>query len=153
MATVRSTRQRSRMIRRLRMTREALGVWEESLRRAGAQAATDRSRDAQQVLALVDETQRSLAKLLAQMGEGSGGDEVRLASMGTMPPRAARGAKHAKMPLPRVCLGAVRACGRAVGTAFRDAQAAADAATAGMLYGSLRAFEKQIWMLDPRQVR
>ncbi|HYD85307.1 MAG TPA: hypothetical protein VEA63_14675, partial [Opitutus sp.] len=71
--------------------------------------------------------------------------------------RAAAASKRAASRTPqimeasRVCANACRACGRALGTAFREAQAAADAAAAKILYGSLRALEKQMWVLDPRQ--
>ena len=51
----------------------------------------------------------------------------------------------------RLCVSACRACGRALGSAFREAQSMADAASARSLYFSIRELEKQLWVLDPRQ--
>lgn len=48
------------------------------------------------------------------------------------------------------CIAACRTCGRKLGAAFREALAAADRATANILYDLLRALERQLWVLDPR---
>lgn len=50
-----------------------------------------------------------------------------------------------------VCVKACRGLGRSLCEAFREAQIVADAASARMLYASLREIEKQLWLLDPRR--
>jgi len=53
----------------------------------------------------------------------------------------------------RMGVKACRGCGRALVRAFQEAQRAADSATANLLYGSMRAVEKQLWVVDPLHAR
>ena len=72
-------------------------------------------------------------------------------------PVAASGSKraleNASRRSARMCVKACRACGRALVRAFREAQRAADSATANVLYGSMREVEKQLWVVDPLHIR
>ena len=145
-------RRRRRLIRRLQAARQSLAVWDSSLR--STILLTDSTGDApgqaEMMLTLVADAQRAVDRRLAELGVtadalASSAREFARSKTTPRPPRDADPAMSAY----RVCVNACHACGRALGAAFREAQAVADAASASILYGSLRAFEKQIWVLDP----
>jgi hypothetical protein len=133
-----SPSRKRRLIRRLASAVRTLTAWETSLRRLGQQhprALPD------PLLALLDSTIRALQVRLAELGATVETQNLPLAKV--------------KMPVrPRAiydyCVRACRACGRALGQAFRVAHSVADAISAQLLYRSIRALEKQIWVFEPR---
>jgi hypothetical protein len=144
-----SSRKRLRLIRQLQAAHDSLQLWEESLRTAALQSPTHGGEPSQTavLLAIVDEAKQGVDRRLAELG-------VSPNQLSGVPSRrsvkVARPAGRAASSL-RVCVSACRACGRALGAAFREAQAVADAASARILYGSIRDLEKQLWVLDPYQ--
>lgn len=150
MPPARSTRRPARLVRRLRAAQASLAEWEDSLRALAVGPAPDSPHSAAELLSIVNQAKLALNQLLAEV-------DADVAAEAAAPANSAAAA--AKRPTrtsslgdaSRVCVKACRACGRALGAAFGEAQRAADAAAANILYGSLRALEKQIWMLDPRQ--
>lgn len=110
------------------------------------------NRDAQSLLALLRQTKRSIDQRLAELGVTEFGEK---APAGLSAPRGNSAKVPAAVaetqPLEGLGVRACRACGQALGAAFREAQAVADAATAGILYRPLRAIERQLWVLDPLQ--
>lgn len=148
-----SPRRRARLVRQLRVAHDSLALWEGSLRVVASRPAPGSPHNAAELLAIVNDAKQGLSQLLAQMGA-----EAALVAPPAESAAAAiaPGSKRRRERVPdlaeasQVCVNACRACGRAVGAAFREAQGVADAATAKSLYGSVRAFEKQIWVLDPR---
>ncbi|HWL15737.1 MAG TPA: hypothetical protein VNR00_09040 [Opitutus sp.] len=131
-----SPRRRARLIRRLRSTRAALAEWSDSLQSLTAEH-THVPSETRSLLALLDETKAHLDLRLQQLGDAAAVEA------------GVRTRRKVTTSTAGFCLRACRACGKALGAAFRDAQAVADAATARILYGSLRAIEKQLWLLDP----
>lgn len=148
-----SSRRRARLVRQLRSAHDSLAQWEESLRAVATRPAAGSPHDAAELLGIVNEAKLGLSQLLEQMGADAtlispaASATEAIATMRKRPRE--RGSDLAEAS--RVCVNACRSCGRALGAAFREAQKAADAASAKILYGSVRAFEKQIWVLDPRQ--
>lgn len=134
MSSPRSSRRRIRVVRRLRAAHDSLCAWDSSLRLACAEARLSEAEIAS-LLAVFQDAKRNLNHRLGELGEVPGPAAVAL------PARKIVAAPHAA---ERAC----RACGRALGAAFREAQAVADAATAGIVYGPLRALEKQLWFLE-----
>ncbi|HTO04402.1 MAG TPA: hypothetical protein VL069_11900 [Opitutus sp.] len=105
----------------------------------------DQPSQAAVLLAIVSEAKQGLERRLAELGADPMPEEV-----GTAASQKKRTPSAAASTL-RVCVKACRACGRALGSAFREAQSMADVASARTLYFSIRDFEKQLWLLDPRQ--
>jgi len=89
------------------------------------------------------------AKVDQRLNELHGCDGVRphLAERAEVRPRLSRKQRSTL----DVCLDACRACGRSLGAAFREAQAAADAVSAKILYVTLRELERLLWVLNPNQ--
>lgn len=152
-----SSRRHARLVRQLRVAHDSLAEWEGSLRALAAQPAPGSPHDAVELLSIVNEAKLGLSQLLTQMGANATAAGPAATAAFTTPPvvslpdRGARATRSGEAPAG-IYVKACRACGRALGTAFREAQAAADAAAAKILYGSLRALEKQMWVLDPRHV-
>lgn len=148
-----SSRRRARLIRQLRAAHDSLAEWDASLRAAKSHPAPGSPHDAAELLAIVADAKAGLNRLLAEMGAEAAGAADAVAAGA---PRAKKSVRR-RMPeiaeASRLSVNAARACGRVLGAAFREAQAVADAAAARLLYGSLRALEKQLWVLDPRQPR
>lgn len=150
MRSIVSARRRARLIRQLRAAHDALAAWDASLRALTSRPAAGSPHDLSELLSIVADAKAGLTRLLAQMG-------AETACPATGLPAVARGTKTVRSrprelaEAPGMNVQAARACGRALGDAFREAQGAADAAAASLLYGSLRALEKQLWVLDPRQ--
>lgn len=152
MASPLSPRRRRRLISRLQTARQSLASWDYSLRSTFllTDSTGDAPAQAEMMLTLVVDARRAVDRRLAELGVSTtelAETENQFARSKTTP-RPPRDADPA-MSAYRVCVNACHACGRALGAAFREAQAVADAASARILYGSLRAFEKQIWVLDP----
>ena len=103
------------------------------------------------LLAIVAEAQQSLNRRLVELGAQELDRETSRIDDGANDRSLSRDASSLESSL-RVCVDACRACGRSLGAAFREAQSVADAASARILYGSIRALEKQLWVLDPCQV-
>lgn len=95
---------------------------------------------------MVIEARQGVERRLAELGMSATTGKVG----GTVVGRKTRTRSAAASTLS-VCVNACRACGRALGSAFHEAQSMADAASARILYFSIRDFEKQLWVLDPRQ--
>jgi hypothetical protein len=131
------------LIRQLRAARDSLCAWDSSLRQAVSGPGRLAPAEAAALLAVFEDAKRDLNRRLAELGEVAEPAAVAAPVAITVP---------AKPAAERLALSAAcRACGRALGTAFREAQAVADAATARIVYGPLRALEKQLWFLDPLQ--
>ncbi len=150
------SRRRARLIRQLRAAHDSLAEWDASLRALESRPAPGSPHDPAELIAIVADAKDGLNRLLAQMGAEAAeeaGASVRAAAR----PRSGRKSVRPRIPqiaeASRMSVNAARACGRALGAAFREAQAAADAAATRLLYSSLRALEKQLWVLDPRQPR
>jgi len=134
--TLSPTRKR-RLIRRLSLAARTLSAWEGSLRTLGERHPNVRP---DPLLALLSSTIGSLRSRLAELGVN---DEIRpAAAKSKMPTRA--------QAIYEYCLRACRACGRALGQAFRVAYAVADAVSVRLLYTSIRALEKQLWIFEPQ---
>ena len=111
-----------------------------------ARGRPDQPSPAAVLLASVAEAQTSLTLHLTELGaEGSAKTDVRQEQRGQVVGED----RSTDRPLV-FCLSACRACGRSPGAAFRKAPTVADAAR--VLYGSIGAFEEQVWVLDPLQV-
>ena len=109
--------------------------------------ASDQPTQAAVLLTMVIEARQGVERRLAELGVSASTGKVE----GAMVSRKTRTRSTAVSTLS-VCVNACRACGRALGAAFHEAQSMADAASARILYFSIRDFEKQLWVLDPRQV-
>ena len=109
--------------------------------------ASDQPTQAAVLLTMVIEARQGVERRLAELGVSASTGTVE----GAMVSRKTRTRSTAVSTLS-VCVNACRACGRALGAAFHEAQSMADAASARILYFSIRDFEKQLWVLDPRQV-
>lgn len=131
------TRKR-RLIRRLILAARTLIAWELSLRTLGERHPTVRP---DPLLALLTATIRSLQARLSELGVT---EEITpaVAAKAKMPKRT--------QAIYEYCLRACRACGRALSQAFRVAHAVADAVSVQLLYNSIRALEKQLWIFEPR---
>jgi hypothetical protein len=137
---------RRRLVRELLAAYESLSRWDISLRRSveSDHGRKDSPLDPRALLTLLENALKALAVRLNELGVEE------FTSPSTSPfPRTDE--EHSGSP-SRLYLTACQACGRALGSAFLEAQAVADGASSRMIYGSLREFEKQIWVLDPRQV-
>jgi DNA-binding ferritin-like protein len=95
------------------------------------------------VAALVAEVREAVARRLEELAESPAPATAALS-----PANHSRPARHRSTA--GLCVRACRCCGRALGAAFKAAEKTADLATARILYAGLRAFEKQLWVLDPR---
>ena len=138
MREVLSPSRKRRLIRRLMIAARTLSAWEASLQRLGEQHPRARP---DPLLSLLHSTLHSLQMRLAELGA----------------PVESQDAPSAKLKTPirpqaiyEYCLRACRACGRVLSQAFRVAHAVADAISAQLLYNSIRALEKQIWVFEPR---
>ena len=148
MTSKKSQKRRLRLIRQLQAAHKSLHTWDASLRAAAVQApdrpVNGRS-EAAVLLAIVNEAKQGVNRRLTELG----------ADAATQPAdflkEAAEAAQAPRSPSSNVCVSACRACGRALSAAFREAQSVADAASARILYGPIRALEKQLWVLDPYQ--
>lgn len=138
-----------RVIRQLQAAYRSLDAWDESLRAAAVQAPASTGGQPSQtavLLTIVSEAKRGVERRLVELGVNAvSGDAA----------AAVTSRKKRTTPGPvstlSLCVSACRACGRALGSAFREAQSMADAASARSLYFSIRELEKQLWVLDPRQ--
>lgn len=147
-------RRQARLTAELRSAHLRLVSWEDSIR-AGLSAVppvagTD-SAEARALLETLATASRAIERRLQELD----GSSVTTSGTAT-PPVAAVPSRRRRDPatwLHRLCLRACRACGRSIAAAFRRARSAADMATAGVLYQAMRAFEKQIWLLDPHHGR
>lgn len=133
-----SPSRKRRLIRRLTLAAQTLAGWEIALRQVAEQHPAVRP---DPLVSLLNSTLQSL--------------QTRLAELGT--PLNLPVTSPSKLKIPSqaraiydYCLRACRACGRALGQAFRVAYAVADAISAQLLYSSMRALEKQIWVFEPR---
>jgi len=147
-----SSRRGRKLLRELESARGSLQEFEISLRSAAVLTSTtsgSRLDEATILLGLVHQARIGLDRRLAELGA------LELSkNTGSVRPIAA----PQSLPAPEVstlslCIDACRACGRALAAAFREAQKAADAGSARILYGPIRDLEKQIWVLDPRQTQ
>lgn len=145
---------RRRLIRQLQAAREALAVWDDSLRLAAgrfAPAGDSSPLDATALLQMLSDARTAVDSRLRELGE----ELLAPAAIPRSTPRVklqpAASPRAAELQPRRVCVNACRACGQALGAAFRAAQRVADPASARVLYPPLRALEKQMWLLDPRQ--
>lgn len=134
-----SPSRKRRLIRRLTLAARTLTAWETSLRRLGEQHPEARP---DPLVALLSSTLHHLRARLLELGA----------------PLAAQDSPPQKLKMPtrtqavyEYCLRACRACGRALGQAFRVAHAVADAVSVQLLYNSIRALEKQLWIFEPRR--
>lgn len=152
----RSSATRRRQIRltaQLRSAHAQLAGWETSIR-AGLSAITSAggagSAEVNALLETLTTARDAIERRLQELGEAC----LPGVNPGT-PPAALPSPRRLDQPgwLQRLCVKACRACGRSVAAAFRRARAAADLGTAGILYRAMRAFEKQIWLLDPHHGR
>ena len=136
---------RRRLVRELLAAYESLSSWDVSLRRSVASDSRSKnsSADPRTLLILLENALKALAERLGELGV----EEFTSDSNSPF----ARSVEE-RTPSPKgLYLTACRACGRALGAAFLEAQAVADGTSARMIYGSLREFEKQLWVLDPCQ--
>jgi hypothetical protein len=143
------TQRQLRVIRRLQAAYASLNAWDESLRVLAVQTPASASNQPSQVavlLAIVSEAKRGLEHRLTELGACAVPGDLK----GVVSHPKKRPSSAAASTLS-VCVKACRACGRALGSAFREAQSVADAASARILYFSIRDLEKQLWVLDPRQ--
>lgn len=143
------TQRQLRVIRRLQAAYSSLNAWDESLRALALQSPASTSNQPSQaavLLTIVTEAKRGVERRLAELGVSAiSGDMTGVVS------HQKKRSSSAAVSTLSVCVKACRACGRALGSAFREAQSMADAASARILYFSIRDFEKQLWVLDPRQ--
>lgn len=144
------------MIRQLLATHVQLGAWEESLRADLAGGTPHRAHTERLILLLVE----ARAGIVRRLAELDCTDLEKLDSRAPFAVRtpagsgaSARTIDQASKRSLKMCIKACRASGRALVRAFREAQRATDMGTANMLYGPLRAVEKQLWMIDPLQTR
>jgi len=145
-------RRRDRLVRQLQRACESLDAWEKSIRNAVAtceKKAVVPPAEANELLKLLADAKRCLIRRLSELGVSEAAATGRQHDGVRESP--ARTAGVATLSPYSLCVSASRACGRALGAAFREAQSVADIASASILYAPLRAFEKLIWMLDPRQ--
>lgn len=155
MVTISYRKRRLRLIRQLRDARNLLQAWDASLRVVAVQTANAGEPDADKR----DPTE--IAVLLAIVEEAKQGLEQRLKELGADAVRSSRQAKSKRLGREKtarkedstlsLCVKACRACGRALGAAFCEAQSIADPASVRVLYHAIRDFERQLWVLDPRQ--
>jgi hypothetical protein len=134
-------------VRELRAAYDSLSAWDFSVRQSLQSLRNPMvSSEAKALLGILEKSKAALTVRLAELG-------VEELSPTSSPFDATSLEPDTSLQLARsgMYLDACHACGKALGTAFREAQAAADGASARVLYGSLREFEKQIWVLDPCQ--
>lgn len=149
-----SSRRRHRLIRQLRAAHVSLSTWESSVRVAASTIASgEAAQQAAELLALLSEARVSVDRRLAELAGNDSGfafeHDHALATPLQPTPKMRSRFRDPATALYHLCVRACRVCGQTLGAAFREAQAVADAASAKVLYVSLRDFEKQIWMLDP----
>jgi hypothetical protein len=150
-----SHKRRLRLIRQLRDARDLLDAWHASLRavavsspNVGERGTNDRQPgEIAVLLAIVEEAKQGLESRLSELGAATVESPVvtKVKGVGS---KKLSGKEISTLDL---CLKACRTCGRALGAAFREAQLIADPASVRILYGAIRDFEKQLWVLDPRQ--
>lgn len=151
MIATKSQKRRLRLIRQLEAARQSLHVWDASLRTAIERAPVGHASvpsDAAVLLAIVNEAMQGINRRLAELGIEENMHGVDFTKEAKKSPASAPSESASSINL---CVSACRACGRALGAAFREAQSVADAASARILYGPIRALEKQLWVLDPYQ--
>ncbi|WP_148218003.1 hypothetical protein [Opitutus terrae] len=155
-ATLTATeKRRLRLAHQLRSAQQGLQQWEASIRAGLAALPNDAqpssSADVETMLATLVEARIAIEHRLREIDR----DQLSTEPLSPMPMRAAPGRwRMGRVQwLQRLCVKACQACGRSLATAFRRARAAADLSTATVLYGAMRAFEKQIWLLDPHHAR
>jgi hypothetical protein len=139
------------LVRQLLTARDALQAWDKSLRTIAIQSAgvspTSPPSQTAVLLAIVSEARQGVDRRLAELGINETEHSPVHVKNSAMK-RRSRSAAESSLEL---CINACRACGRALGSAFREAQKVADNASARILYGSIRDLEKQLWVLDPHQ--
>jgi hypothetical protein len=137
---------RPRLIHQLRAAYDSLSAWDCSVRRSlDATSSASEASQAKALLAILDTAKKRLVVRLAELGV----EELTPVSTPHFPLDRVSSMTSRDTASSGMYLNACHACGQALGVAFREAQAAADGASARVLYGSLREFEKQIWVLDP----
>lgn len=152
MAVTLSPTRRRRLVGQLRRAQRTLDTWMNSLTGSiflGKTASdvvppADRS-----VIQLMHDVRTAVHRRLAELEAEQSGTplphgEVRSKHAGV----AKRTERHRSMM--RLYLRACRCCGKALGVAFKVAAAVADVVSVRLLYAAVRAFEKQLWLLDPR---
>ncbi|HYP16283.1 MAG TPA: hypothetical protein VEQ65_03650 [Opitutus sp.] len=141
------------MIQHLTAVHESLVVWDASLRNPNSADRAGSTENSASLLALISETRAGVERRLSELGAPVLAPMRARAAAAAPDGRQEEDAATSPGRSDGLCLRACRACGHLVGAAFREAQAVADSASARTLYGHLRAFEKQLWMLDPLQAR
>jgi len=152
-ATAASQKRQQRLIRQLQSASQSLEQWETALTVAAVQSVVAPSKDPSPsalLLAIVNQAKLGITVRLTEMGVSGASRTNGLSKVRVHKRRTAK-VSGTSFPSLNDCIEACRACGRVLGEAFREAQKVADAASARILYGSIRALEKQLWLLDPRQ--
>jgi DNA-binding ferritin-like protein len=108
-------------------------------------SASDQRWSVAGLLEMIHETQEAVVRRLRELGFSDSNGALGVDACSSA-------AKSNQISLTvKDLVDACRACGQAIGAAFREARARADAASARILYSALRELEKQLWILDPRQ--
>lgn len=139
---------RLRLVRQLSAAYESLASCETSLRQAALASARGLSMpsDARALLAMVEKAMKALTVRLQELGAEPPSSN----SLSPFEPRPAGAPPLDEGQAPSgIYVRACEACGRALGVAYQEAQAVSDLASVRTVYGSLREFEKQLWVLDP----
>lgn len=125
--------------------------------RADLAAGTPHRAHTERLISLLGEARAGIVRRLAELDyadlaklDSRAPFEVRMPAGAGASPRTIDQASKRSL---KMCIKACRASGRALVRAFREAQRATDIGTANVLYGPLRAVEKQLWMIDPLQTR
>ena len=152
MATSRAQQQRLRLIRQLQAARDSLHAWDASLRAIAihSPSSSPNAHPSQTavLLAIVNDAKQGVDRRLGELGVSATDSLPCVLEKSPETRRLPRSAAESSLNL---CIKACRMCGRALGSAFREAQKVADSASARILYGSIRDLEKQLWVLDPHQ--
>jgi hypothetical protein len=144
-----SAKGQRRVLRQLRSAQHSLEQWSKRIRVSAVQGPAASSGKTSPHAMLLAVVELAKAKVDQRLNELHGCDPVRphLAERTEVCPRPSRKQRSTL----DVCLDACRACGRSLGAAFREAQAAADAVSAKILYVTLRELERLLWVLNPNQ--
>ncbi|HWA87985.1 MAG TPA: hypothetical protein VG710_17285, partial [Opitutus sp.] len=125
MASPLSLSRRRRLIRRLQTARQSLAAWDASVRDSAFRTASDAESQTEIFLSLLADARRAVDQRLVELGvaDQPPAEPAHFARSKTTP-RPPHDADPA-MSAYRVCVHACHACGRALGVALREAQAAA----------------------------
>ena len=148
-----SEKRRTRLVRQLRAAQLSLRAWDASIRATavnGSQMSASEPSAAAVLLAIINQTQSQLDARLYELGVAHQAEAPVTPKILKSSRTQHRSVTQASL-LIEVCVEACRGLGRSLCAAFREAQIVADAASARMLYASLREIEKQLWVLDPRR--